>query len=69
MKNKKSKMKELDILIAELEGYEKSLKFNMTGYIQKLPDGTEHFCCKICGHSPYLLLERLKQIRSSNEQK
>lgn len=55
-------MSELEILIAELEAYENSMKFMMAGYSQKLPDGTEHFCCKICGHSPKLLLERLKKI-------
>ena len=58
-------MTELEILIGELEAYEKSLNFNMAGYTQKLPDGEEHFCCKMCGHSPKLLLERLKRINSS----
>ena len=56
-------MKQLDILIAELESYEKSLNFNLAGYTQKLPDGEEHFCCRMCGHSPALLLERLKLIK------
>ena len=57
-------MTEIEILIAELENYEKSLNFNLAGYTQKLPDGEEHFCCQICGHSPKLLLERLKIINS-----
>lgn len=56
-------MTDLEILIAELEAHEKSLNFNMAGYTQKLPDGTEHFCCKICGHSPKLLLERLRNLK------
>ena len=55
-------MSGLEILIAELEAYEHSMKFMMAGYSQTLPDGTEHFCCKICGHSPKLLLERLRMI-------
>lgn len=59
-------MKELEILIGELESYEKSLNFNMAGYVQKLPNGEEHFCCRICGHSPKLLLERLKRINSTH---
>lgn len=54
--------KQLKILIAELQSYEKSLNFNMAGYTQMLPDGKEHFCCKICGHSPALLIERLKLL-------
>jgi hypothetical protein len=58
-------MTELDILIAELENYEKSLNFNLAGYTQKLPDGKEHFCCKMCGHSPALLIERLKLLAPS----
>lgn len=58
-------MTQLQVLIAEIEAYENSLQFNMAGYVQKLPDGTEHFCCKICGHSPKLLLERLKLIEES----
>ena len=62
-------MGELEILIGELEGYEKSLNFNLAGYTQKLPDGTEHFCCKMCGHSPKLLLERLKAIQATHKSK
>lgn len=58
-------MSELDILIGELESYEKSLNFNLAGYTQRLTDGEEHFCCKMCGHSPKLLLERLKNIRTT----
>lgn len=58
-------MSDLEILIAELEAYERSFKLMMAGYSQKFPDGTEHFCCKICGHSPKLLLERLKSISAS----
>lgn len=54
--------KQLKILIAELQSYEKSLNFNMAGYTQMLPDGKEHFCCKMCGHSPALLIERLKLL-------
>lgn len=57
-------MNELEVLIAELEAYEKSLNFNMAGYTHKLADGKEHFCCKMCGHSPALLIERLKNIES-----
>ncbi len=60
-------MTDLQVLIGELEGYEKSLNFNMAGYTQKLPDGKEHFCCKVCGHSPALLLERLKKINAALE--
>jgi hypothetical protein len=62
LKMLKKSLSDLEILIGELEGYEKSLNFNMKGYTQKLPDGTEHFCCMVCGHSPKLLLERLKNI-------
>ena len=55
-------MTDLEVLIAELEVYEKSLNFNLAGYVQKLPDDKEHFCCKMCGHCPALLLERLRKI-------
>lgn len=55
-------MGEIEVLIAELKLYEQSLNFNIAGYTQRLPDGKEHFCCKICGHSPALLIERLENI-------
>jgi hypothetical protein len=58
----KPKMGRLNVLIAELKAYEKSLNFNLAGYTQKLPDGKEHFCCMMCGHSPALLIERLKDL-------
>lgn len=61
-------MSKIEILIAELEAYEKSLNFNIAGYTQKLPDGKEHFCCKMCGHSPALLIERLKDIATKPEE-
>lgn len=61
-------MTDLEILIAEMEGYEKSLIFGMAGYYQKTPDGEEYFCCKVCGHAPKLLLERLKRINKEATQ-
>lgn len=65
IKSDKPDMGELEVLIAELEIYEKSVNFNLAGYSQKDSDGEEYFCCMICGHSPKLLLERLKNIRNS----
>ena len=62
-------MTDLEILIAEMEGYEKSFNFNLAGYTQRTPDGEEYFCCMICGHAPKLLLERLKSIATPPNKK
>lgn len=51
--------KELRILIAELEPIERSLIWPMAGYEQEVL-GNKRFCCKVCGHCPAALIERLK---------
>lgn len=55
---------ELSVLISEMQAYEKSLHFAMAGYEQEVM-GEKHFACKICGHCPAALIERLKLLLPS----
>lgn len=51
----------LQILISEVEAVEKSLVWPMVGYEQEVM-GKMRFACRVCGHCPAALLERLKDI-------
>lgn len=59
----------IKIMIAELEAYEKSVigYTNLgVGYTQEVM-GEDRFVCKICGHCPGALKERLKQLLDAKE--
>lgn len=60
--------RELNILIAELEGVEKSLVWPLKGYEQEVL-GKMRFCCRVCGHCPGALIERLKMMSADPKKK
>lgn len=55
----------LSILISELEGVEKSLRWGVAGHEQEVL-GEMRLSCIMCGYCPAALVARLKEIYETN---